>query len=130
MPHLYGATIFFLFWASWNVGSLNASTVQWSTVINNRNLGDYIRAIDRSQGLLSNGSEDSRANADEEYGQLTPRERYLRARESPTWKQTPALALACLFGDADTVKSLIAEGADVNAAPATGETGLMLASRF
>jgi ankyrin repeat protein len=50
------------------------------------------------------------------YGALPPREKYLLNVSDADRDGTPRLVLASIFGDLEMVKSLISEGADLNAA--------------
>lgn len=50
------------------------------------------------------------------YGALSPREKYLLNVPDADRDGTPRLVLASIFGDLEMVKSLISEGADLNAA--------------
>jgi len=50
------------------------------------------------------------------YGALSPREKYLLNAPDADRDGTPRLVLASIFGDLEMVKSLISDGADLNAA--------------
>jgi len=43
------------------------------------------------------------------YRKLSPHEKFLLARDKGKWEETPSMPLAALFGDIETIKTLISD---------------------
>lgn len=61
----------------------------------------------------------------EEWGALSPHEKYLAVRGRENWKHIPDLPLASIFQDTETTKTLIAAGVDIESCATDGMTALM-----
>lgn len=64
------------------------------------------------------------------YERLSPREKFRRARILEQFNGTPSLPLAAVFGDTETIQTLLASGESPNSSGDDGITALMNAARF
>ena len=90
--------------------------VEWNGVLRCGSMSDSLSMNDDELKLRMDA---------ERYRALSPREKYLLNVADADRDGTPRLVLASIFGDLDTVKSLISEGADLNA-PSHNDMGMRL----